>query len=716
LDQSGGLCTGSNDLTAFPGSVTINDYPWGDNTGIANVNNKSDACTGAAAWEIVRVRSADGTYDQNHYIYYQYWARSFDATGEVTVFQAFSDNKLPGNCGDFMVAFDYNSSTKDVENFRTYQWNDQTPDPNCSGAGSWSVAQPAITAGDGAAGFNPDVVPAGQIANDGTFGESAIDLTSAGVLTGETCQTFTAGDVVLKTGQADGAQLIDLMHMPPIQISNCNQVDVQKTSATGVDTDDVFSYKIAQRDGLTVHDATRTGTLLPSGPAVTDTDASVNSITANITIGDTHRWSNVLAQPDYFVDELAPLPPGWQLQSIVCTYQDAFLPGKPVQTATIFPVQNPVQSFKVFPPQLGLQVPKCVITNVANTVTIVKDAQPNTAGTFSFGASLDGVAQPGFGLVDDGSGVGNSKTFVVSQRASGNFDSFFEIGADNPPFYEFDSVLCLEAGQQVGGPGDAQVTLNTSADPNQPGVDIRIAPGAPRNITCTFANKQTLQPYQIIVTPGVATNRLTDAHTFFVELRTDSDDDKAIDDPVIGATLNLTWSGPAGSAINQVNGVNVAPTSSTTCTTVAPLPPRIGGVCQVRVSSPTNVGSGSLLASYAIPSGEASDPDLPSGVDKGTTALNPTTSGGVITNYTGVEDVERIQAAGQKTWVGYLVDVEPDGTNPLNQDHTFTVTVDRTDGVTPTDAAGVTVNLTWNPGTATGSTIKTVDLPGVIQP
>ena len=60
--------------------------------------------------------------------------------------------------------------------------------------------------------------------------------------------------------------------------------------------------------------------------------------------------------------------------------------------------------------------------------------------------------------------------------------------------------------------------------------------------------------------------------------------------------------------------------------------------------------------------------------------------------------------------------MNPDGTNPLNADHTFTVTVDRTDGTTPTDAAGVTVNLTWTPGTATGSTIKTVDLPGVIQP
>ena len=92
------------------------------------------------------------------------------------------------------------------------------------------------------------------------------------------------------------------------------------------------------------------------------------------------------------------------------------------------------------------------------------------------------------------------------------------------------------------------------------------------------------------------------------------------------------------------------------------------------------MGSGSLTASYSIASGEPADPDLPTGVDKSTTALNPTVVGGVITNYTAVEDVERIQATGQKTWVGYLVDVEPDGTNPLGQDHTFTVTVDRTDG------------------------------------
>ena len=60
-------------------------------------------------------------YDQNHVIYYQYWTRSFNATGEMTVFQSFADGDEVGNCGDFLVGFDYNSNTKDIENFPNLQ-------------------------------------------------------------------------------------------------------------------------------------------------------------------------------------------------------------------------------------------------------------------------------------------------------------------------------------------------------------------------------------------------------------------------------------------------------------------------------------------------------------------------------------------------------------------------------------------------------------------
>ena len=118
------------------------------------------------------------------------------------------------------------------------------PDANCDGCRHVEHCQSCSDRRDGAAGPNPDRVPAGLTANDGTFGESAIDLTSIGVLSDTGCDTFTAGPVVFKTGESDGAQLIDIMGMPPIEISNCNQVDVEKVGNTpGLELDDTFNYQ-----------------------------------------------------------------------------------------------------------------------------------------------------------------------------------------------------------------------------------------------------------------------------------------------------------------------------------------------------------------------------------------------------------------------------------------------------------------------------------------
>ena len=461
------LCGGGADGSAFPGSTTIDDYPWDDNTGVANTNNKSDICTGAVAWELVRVTTGTpgqpGYYDQNHAMLYQYWTRSFDATGEVTIFQSFDDG-IAGNCGDFLVAFDYNSNVNDVADYRTYRWEDDDNDANCTGSGEWVIANPNVTGGEGAAGRNPDVVPAGQTANQGTFGESAIDLTSAGLLPQDECRTFTTGDFVIKTGQSDTAQLIDVIGMPPIEISNCGSVEIKKESdPPGLTTDEIFTYDVAQADLQPVHDDSLTGT---SAPESNTTDDRI--IEDVIGVGDTHLWSNVLAQPDYTTQEANPdePAPGWQLDTIVCTYYDAFDPVNPgvQKTATTYTGgAATTETFMIFPPQLGYPTPSCVITNSTSGVLIEKTGA-GTLTTFDF--TVNGEPY----TVDLGG------TSELIPFAPGTSVTIVELAEAASPAWTFGGVTCDD-------------TAGTSSQ--NPTVGITTEAG--EVITCTFTNNQAGQ-------------------------------------------------------------------------------------------------------------------------------------------------------------------------------------------------------------------------------
>ena len=459
----GVLCGSGEDATGFPGSTTIDSYPWADNIGVQNTNNKSDICTAAVAWEIVRVSQgtpgASGYYDQNHVMLYQYWTRSYDASGEITVFEAF-DAGLPGNCGDFLVAFDYDSSGKDIVDYRTYKWvdaNGEQPGSACTGAGAWQIANPDVTGGEGAAGGNTDVLPAGETPSQGTFGESAIDLTAAGILPQGECRTFTTGDLVIKTGQSDGAQLLDVIGMPPLQISNCGPVQVAKTSVpTGITSASTFTYDLFQDDLQPTHDASLTGTSAPE--SVLGDNARV---TDSITIGATHVWNNVVAQSDYKLEERVPLPTGWQLQSIVCTFANAFLPGRPVQTATIY--QNGAYTaarFMVFPPQMGLQTPSCVITNSTSGIVITK-AGSGSPTTFDFTA--------------------NGQPVSVALSASSAVI----------PFTPGTSVTLTEL-VEVATPGWALtgIDCDDSANAVAVGSSITVSTVGGTVITCTFTNVQ----------------------------------------------------------------------------------------------------------------------------------------------------------------------------------------------------------------------------------
>ena len=144
-----------------------------------------------------------------------------------------------------------------------------------------------------------------------TFGEFAIDLTAAGVLPADRCATFTTGSTVTYTGNSTQASLKDILNFSnPIVLTNCGAVSVAKvTQPSGFGAGQNFGYKLDQTDAQPVHDAT----LAVSGGGA-DTDASNLSITSSIQTTQTHVWSNVLAQPDYRLQEVT-VPANWQVEA-----------------------------------------------------------------------------------------------------------------------------------------------------------------------------------------------------------------------------------------------------------------------------------------------------------------------------------------------------------------------------------------------------------------
>jgi hypothetical protein len=180
-----------------------------------------------------------------------------------------------------------------------------------------------------------------------------------------------------------------------------------------------------------------------------------------------------------------------------------------------------------------------------------------------------------------------------------------------------------------------------------PEVNVTIAAGDLRHVTCTFTIQKLPEPAHIVVNPATVTNRAGDDDKYQIELRVDSDNDGRLDSAVIGAAVSLSWTGPAGSGIELVNGAppTGSPTNSATCTTVSPIFPYLDGLCFVQINSPGDAGSGSLTASYSVPNAGAGAPDLPPSGNATTNCTAPTTIGDVITVCNAVQDAQRIEAS-----------------------------------------------------------------------
>ena len=685
--------------------------------GCSNVNNKTDLIAAYAAYEIVEVPvdPADPTQgSQNEYILYGAWERNPAQTGELNFYIPVSDGvdgpvdgtgQPTNTAGDRLIAFDF--SNTGVFGFQIWGWNEAT--------GAWEVVD--SNTGENA-NFDAAVGPAG----DSAFGEFALNLTAESILPDDQtagCQTVTVADYVFSaTGNSASASLFDYVDAPGFDFTACGSLEVEKTAPFVPDQPVDFLFGAGQVDKATVFPADQIpATVPPSGTNFLVDQLSLPPPPTG-TYPNPDIYSPMIAQQDYLISEPAP-PPGWQLESLECTYKDIFDPilnpdGSPsglyneVTASLDATLRN--TGFAV-PPVLDHDLDgdiddadrdyfrtTCVLTNNANTITIVKDAVPDDpAVDFPFSATLGAAPPEAFTLNDP---TAPSRTFVVAQGVD---NAFYEIDDQIPPFWDLTDATCDVPA------GDPQVTWGPSTSGDDSGVTVQIGAGDVRNVTCTFTDTKRLQPYQILVTPATATNRLTDPHVFQVELRTDSDDDGELDDKVVGATVDLSLAAPTGSQIDNVNGVAIPPTADTTCTTADGSNPLIPeGTCRVVVSSPTNPGAGTLTASFDLPSPGAGVPELPT-PSTGTTCTNPTITGGIITQCNAVQDVQRIEESAAKTWVGYEVTVEADATNPVDVEHTFTIDVVRTDGTTPTPAAGVVANFTW---TGVGAVTEVNGVPG----
>jgi len=447
---------GVQDSDSVVDGSKLNDNPWPVQAGLPN--SKNDICSGGAAVEAVNVNGAV------HYLLYQYYTRTPSATGDQSVVMSLN-GPLPGRCDDLLIDYNFGPSSGLVTTL--YHWTPTAGDAcaNALGAGSWGGGT-VVGAGfvQTASGPNPELNP--DTANPSTMGEFAIDLTASGVLPENHCATFTTGSTLTYTGNSTQASLKDILNFSdPLVLTNCAPISVAKaTEPSGFGAGQNFSYKLSQTDSQPVHD----GTLSVTGGGA-DTDASNLSISSLIQTTQTHVWSNVLAQPDYQLQELA-LPASWQVKQISCTFWDPFFVAGGVvtpQLRTVTTTTSSLAGIGITSPQLkpaGQPDTSCTITNATSGIRLVKAGSGDANQTFSF--TMTGQTVPALKL-------GGSADFPF---APGTAVSINETLPGTTPAWQLTKVECkLPDGTLVGTVTGTQVAVQTVAG---------------QVVTCTYTNDQ----------------------------------------------------------------------------------------------------------------------------------------------------------------------------------------------------------------------------------
>lgn len=125
-----------------------------------------------------------------------------------------------------------------------------------------------------------------------TFGEAAINLTTAGVFPPGTCEAFGSTFLKSRSSASFTAEVKDFVAPVPVNISNCGTITVHKVTQNAPAGDHTsFGY-------------TSTGGLTPA--------------TFNLAGGGQQQYQGVPAG-SYSVNESSPLPTGWNFVSLACT-------------------------------------------------------------------------------------------------------------------------------------------------------------------------------------------------------------------------------------------------------------------------------------------------------------------------------------------------------------------------------------------------------------
>ncbi|MGU3645637.1 hypothetical protein ACLBXX_11765 [Microbacterium sp. C23T] len=415
----------AQDATGSPGSQTPDTIPWAP--GGANVNDKGNMCSTGSAYEVVV--DAQGA---RHAILYSYWTRLV-GNGSLSLLQNL-EGPAAGRCDDVLVVFDYESNLGTVTvHFRRWTPNANDGCANPNGAGQWLPTGQAVDFAWAVGVRTEGPLPVGN-QPQATFGEFAVDLTTAGLFNPDACTTFEVSTELSRTGSDFGAQTQDYLDAAdPLVLSNCGSLSVTKDVVpAGYDSDDRFDYLVDRAGG---------GIVLP--------ETGATQIADDLGIGETDTFQNVLGATDYRLSETVADP--WQQQSAVCTTTQPGT-GEPVE----FVLANPTDPFTVFP---NTQT-DCVITNATSTVTVTKQTLPDgSPQQFSFDVGGNAAT-----LSD-----GQSATFAFAPGSEVDISEVVPDGWMSEP-----AIECSDGGAQID-PAAASATVATVAG---------------QDVSCTFTNTQ----------------------------------------------------------------------------------------------------------------------------------------------------------------------------------------------------------------------------------
>jgi hypothetical protein len=165
-----------------------------------------------------------------------------------------SDGLVERTAGDMLIVYDFQGSATDTPTITLRRWTTDGPcEVGNSSPPCWGTAVDLTSAGYAEAKVNTsNVGPVDdEIGPNGTetlglneFGEAGINLTDAGVFSGQECVAFgNAFGVSRSSGNSGTAQMKDLVGPGEINITNCGRVIIRKeTVPSPDDTDTSFAY------------------------------------------------------------------------------------------------------------------------------------------------------------------------------------------------------------------------------------------------------------------------------------------------------------------------------------------------------------------------------------------------------------------------------------------------------------------------------------------